>query len=185
MSSPRNHTYSKRSKPPSAHHGAYWWCEQTNLGLFAEPYDRVPLLHSIRFGIQHLSLTQPHFLAGLRSQLQATGITDTLIPHVQEKLMEVTVKMRYLWPVQPLLCQRGKLLIIQEAQVVTRNLHKAVCSFMSAASLFSTQRCNLPWSLEWLLWLQVWLPWPGWSILFVCLSNMYHSRRYCYVKYSF
>lgn len=84
MSSPRNHTYSKRSKPPSAHHGAYWWCEQTNLGLFAEPYDRVPLLHSIRFGIQHLSLTQPHFLAGLRSQLQATGITDTLIPHVQE-----------------------------------------------------------------------------------------------------
>lgn len=49
---------------------------------------------------------------------------------------------------QPLLCQKGKLLIIQEDQTVTRGLQKSVCSFISAASLCSTQRCSFPESSE-------------------------------------
>lgn len=51
---------------------------------------------------------------------------------------------------QPLLWQRGKLLIVQEAQGFTRDLYKAVCSPMAGFSEASvcTQRCSLSQSPE-------------------------------------
>lgn len=107
----------------------------------------------------------------------------------------MTIKKTCSPPMQPLIWQRGKLLIIQEARAVTRGLHKAVFSPVAGVSEASarstTQRCSLSQEVG------VWEGSSGCRFdcsspldpvgqpkgFFVSLSNMYHSRRYCFMKY--